>query len=339
MWFKNLQIYRLPTHWDMSAERLDEQLAKKRFHPCGSQDMESRGWVAPLPAAEEEGLVRVVGDQWLISLGLEHRLLPAAVVKQEAEERAEEMAEQQGYKLGRKQMKDLREQVTQELLPRAFTRRRRMFAWIDPVNGWLVIDATSQARAEDMLEVLRQTLDSFPLALLRTERSPSSAMADWLAADEAPGGFTIDQDCELRSISEDKATVRYARHPLEGDEVKGHLEAGKLPTRLALTFDERVSFVLTEKLEIKRLDFLDVVRDQIEGDAEDAAALFDAEFALMTGELAHLLPAVVEALGGELAGASGDGPLTTAGSVQAGGDQGTPATAGAGEAVPYDPPF
>jgi len=300
MWFKNLQVYRLPANWDMSVERLEEQLAKKPFHPCGSQDMESRGWLSPLG---NEVLAHAVGGQWLVCLGFEHRLLPSAVVKQEADERAEELAEQQGFKLGRKQLKELREQVTQELMPRAFTRRRRMFAWIDPINGWLVVDAASQSKAEDMLEQLRHTLDSFPLTLLRTELSPTSAMADWLAGGEAPDGFTIDQDCELRSVAEDKAAVRYARHPLEGDDVKGHLEAGKLPTRLALTFDDRISFVLTEKLEIKRLDFLDIVRDQVgEADKDDAEALFNAEFALMTGELAHLLPAVVAALGGELAG-------------------------------------
>lgn len=297
MWFKNLQLYRLPVGWDMSVDKLEEQLAKKPFHPCGSQDMESRGWLSPLG---NEVLVHAVGGQWLIALGFEHRLLPSAVVKQEADERAAEMAEQQGFKLGRKQMKDLREQVTQELMPRAFTRRRRLHAWIDPVGGWLAVDAPSQARAEDVIEELRHSLDSFPLTLVRTERSPVSAMADWLAGNEAPAGFSIDQDCELRSITEDKAAVRYVRHPLEGDEIKGHLEAGKLPTRLALTFDDRVSFVLTDKLEIKRIDFLDVVRDQIDGQAEDAEALFNAEFALMTGELGLLLPAVVEALGGEL---------------------------------------
>ena len=297
MWFKNLQIYRLPAGWDIGLENLEAQLAKKPFHPCGSQDLESRGWLSPL---DNEVLVHAVGGQWLIALGFEHRLLPSAVVRQEADERAEELAEQQGYKLGRKQMKELREQVTQELLPRAFTRRRRMHAWIDPVNGWLVIDAVSQSKAEDLLEQLRHSLDSFPLTLLRTEHSPMSAMADWLSGNEAPAGFTIDQDCELRSVTEDKAAVRYVRHPLEGDEVRAHLEAGKLPTRLALTFDDRISFVLTEKLEIKRLDFLDVVRDQIEGEKEDAEALFNAEFALMTGELAQLLPAVVEALGGEI---------------------------------------
>lgn len=301
MWFKNLQIYRLPQNWDMSAQQLEEQLARKPFHPCGSQDMETRGWLAPLAHG---GLVHVVGGQFLIALGSEHRLLPSAVVKQEADERAEELAEQQGYKLGRKQLKELREQVTQELLPRAFTRRRRTHAWLDPQNGWLVVDAASQSKAEDVLELLRQTLDQFPLKLLRTERSSASAMADWLAADEAPEGFTVDQDCELRSMSEDKATVRYARHPLEANEVRSHLEAGKLPTRLALTFADRISFVLTDKLEIKRLQFLDVVSEQLEGQDEDAEALFNAEFALMSAELAELLPAVVEALGGELAAAA-----------------------------------
>ncbi|MDT3671823.1 MAG: recombination-associated protein RdgC [Aromatoleum sp.] len=299
MFFRNLMIYRLPAPWHVTAEQLEEQLSRKRFVACGSQDAETRGWVSP---TGDEFLVHRVGEQWLIALGTEQKLLPSAVVAQEAEKRAEEIAERQGYKLGRKQMKDLREQVMQELLPRAFTRQRRVFAWIDSVGGWLAIDAPSQVRAEDLLEVLRQSLDELPLSLVRTERSPTSAMADWLADNEAPEGFTIDQDCELRSVSEDKAAVRYVRHALEGDEVRGHIGAGKLPTRLALTFDDRVSFVLTEKLEIKRLDFLEVVKDKLdEHGAEDARALFDAGFALMTGELGRLLPELVSALGGELA--------------------------------------
>lgn len=298
MWFRNLQIYRISENWNMSAEVLQEQLSRKRFQPCGSQDQETHGWTPP---AASEDLVHQVGDQWLIALGFEQRLLPSAVVKQEADERAEDIAAQQGYKVGRKQMKELREQITQEFLPRAFTRRRKVFAWIDPIRGWLGVDAPSQARAEGVLEALRQTLDTLPLALLRTERSPTAAMADWLAGGEAPPGFTIDQDCELRSVTEDKAVVRYVRHTLEGDEVRGHLEAGKMPTRLALTFDDRVSFVLTEKLEIKRLDFLDVVKEKIEdAGADDAQAVFDAGFALMTGELSRLLPELMVALGGEL---------------------------------------
>lgn len=297
MWFRNLQIYRLPGGWKATSEAIGEQLGRRRFQPCGSQDQESRGWVSP---TGDDALVHGVGGQWLIALCVEQRLLPASVVKQEAEERADEMALRQGFKLGRKQMKDLREQVTQELLPRAFTRRRKVLVWIDPVGGWLGIDVPSQTRAEEVLELLRQSLDSLPLALLRTERSPASAMAGWLAAGDAPAGFSIDQDCELRSVTDERAAVRYVRHSLEGDEVRAHLEAGKLPTRLGLTFDDRVSFILTEKLEIKRLDFLDVVREQLDDSgADDARALFDAGFALMTGEIRRLLPALAEALGGE----------------------------------------
>ncbi len=295
MFFKNLQTYRISTEWTITADTIAEQLAKKRFHPCGSQDFESRGWVGPC----NNDLVHAVGGQWLICLQTEAKILPASVVKQIANERAEELAEQHGYKLGRKQMKELREQITQELLPRAFSRQRKTFAWIDPVAGWLVVDASSPTRAEDVLEQLRHALDTFPVAMLRTERSPVSAMADWLAGNEAPAGFTVDQDCNLRSVTEDRKEVTYKRG-LDDEQIRQHIETGKLPTRLALTFDDRISFVLTEKLEIKRVDFLDVVRDQIDGTAEDAEALFNAEFALMTAELGRLLPAVVEALGGEM---------------------------------------
>lgn len=297
MFFKNAQAYRLATDWDMTVDRLAEQLSKKAFHPCGNQDMESRGWLSP---DKSDSLVCAVGGQWLIALGFEHRVLPPSVVKQESQERADILEAQQGFKLGKKQLKELKEAVMQELLPRAFTKRSALYAWIDPIGGWFVVDASSQSRAENVLETLRHTLDSFPLTLLRTERSPISAMTDWLAAGEAPEGFTLDSDFSLKSVSEDKAEASFKRHNLESAHVKEHLEAGKLPTRLAMTFDDRVSFVLTDKGEVKRIDLLDIAKESLEGKDEDAEALFQAEFALMAGELSRLFEALVDALGGEI---------------------------------------
>ena len=198
-------------------------------------------------------------------------------------------------------MKELREQVTTELLPRAFTRIRKTFAWLNVQAGWLVVDAASERKAEDVLELLRRSLYTFPLAPLRTERSPMLAMAGWLAG-EAPEGFTIDQDFALQSIAEDRARATFKGHDLEDAHVIEHLEAGRMPIKLAMTFDDRLSFVLTDRGALKRIDFLDVIRDQVAADEhEDAQALFDAEFALMTGELLRLLPAIVAAMGGELA--------------------------------------
>ena len=297
MYFKNLQPYRLSTEWPITTFAMREQLAKKAFQPCGSQDHESRGWVPPFDGGE---LVHAIGFNWLVCMQVEQRILPAAVVQREADKRAKRIEEEQGFKLGRKAMKELREQVTRDLLPHAFTRIRKTFAWMNVGAGWLVVDAASERKAEDVLELLRHSLDTFPLALLRTERSPMSAMADWLAGG-APDGFTLDQDFALQSISEDRARATFKGHDLEETHIDELLAAGNLPIKLAMTFDDRISFVLTDRGALKRIDFLDVIRDQAAADEhDDAQALFDAEFALMTGELLRLLPAIVAAMGGEI---------------------------------------
>ena len=301
MWFKNLQIYRLPAPWAIDLAKLDEQLARGGFAKCASHEPMSRGWVAP---RKDGALIYANNRQWLLSLATEQRLLPSSVVNDEVRERAEVLTETQGYAPGRKQLRELKERVTEELMPRAFTRKRSTFVWIDPQNGWFIVDAGSQGKAEEVVEHLRFCLDELPLKLLHTQVSPQSAMADWLAGGEAPGGFTIDRDCELKAVGEEKSAVRYVRHPLNDEvsaEIKAHLAAGKLPTKLALTWDERISFVLTEKLEIKRLAFLDLLKEEAEKSAEHADEQFDADFALMTGELSRFLPQLVEALGGELA--------------------------------------
>ena len=153
-----------------------------------------------------------------------------------------------------------------------------------------------------MIETLSRTVDDLPLSLLKTELSPATAMTNWLISGEAPAGFTVDRDCELRAPVEENATVRYVRHLLGAEEIGKHITEGKLPTRLALTWDDRISFVLTERLEIKRLAFLDILKEEASQSAETADEQFDADFALMTGELARMIPALVDALGGEMAG-------------------------------------
>jgi recombination associated protein RdgC len=313
MWFKNLQVYRLPTPWAVDLAKLDEQLARGEFTRCPSNQPMSRGWVSP---RKDGALVYSLAGQWLLALAVEQRLLPSSVVNDEAKERAELLTEQQGYPPGRKQMKELKERVTEELMPRAFTRKRTTFVWIDPQHGWLVVDAGSPAKAEEVIEHLRHCLDDLPLQMLHTQLSPQSAMAGWLAGGDAPAGFTVDRDCELKSVAEEKAAVRYVRHPLEGEgiaeQIKAHLVAGKLPTRLALTWDERISFVLTEKLEVKRLAFLDVLKEEAEKSAEHADEQFDADFALMTGELVRFLPQLIDALGGEQVEAETPAPAASA---------------------------
>ncbi|MDR2365026.1 MAG: recombination-associated protein RdgC [Zoogloeaceae bacterium] len=299
MWFKNLQLYRLPAPWNLAFPDLAEQLGRGIFHPCGNLEAASRGWTPPRATADD--LVHVAGGQCLITLMTESRLLPAMVIQQETLLRAEKIAAEQGYPPGRKTLRDLKEQVRDELLPRAFTCRRKTSVWIDREHGWLGVDAASLVKAEEALEHLRHCLDDLPLTLTQTRISPASAMADWLVEGDAPAGFTIDRDCELKAAHEERAAVRYVRHPLNdeaADEIRAHIAAGKLPTRLALTWNARVAFVLTEKGELKRLEFLDVLKEETERTSDDADAVFDAEFALMSGEFTRFLPDLMNALGG-----------------------------------------
>jgi len=300
MWFKNLQIYRLTAPWTMTSEQLEASLAPQAFAACGNLDMQTQGWVPPRPHKDGTGpLVHTVNRQLLLQLSTEKKLLPSTVINQVTKARAAEIEEQQGFKPGRKQMKELKEQVTDELLPRAFSVQRSTRVWIDPVNGWLVVDAASPAKADEVFKLLLKSLETLPFASLRTERSPLSAMTDWLAADEAPAGFTVDQDTELRATGEGKATVRYVRHTLEPEDVRRHIAAGKQCTRLAMTWSDRVSFVLTETLAVKRVAALDVLKENTDSTMQNEDERFDTDFALMTGELAKLVGDLVQALGGE----------------------------------------
>ncbi len=295
MWFKNLKLYRLAANFSPKLTELEESLQSFAFSPGSSQDKQVSGWVAPFA---DSGLVYSLEGQILLRLRTQKKLLPSTVINQASRARAAEMEEQQGYKPGRKQLKEIKEQITTELLPRAFEIAHDTHIWLDTNNGWAVIDAAANARSDELISVLGKTISPFPLLPLHLNMSPSAAMTAWLAQEEAPAGFSIDQDIELRANTEMRATVRYVRDMAEPDELRRHIADGKQCTRLALSWQDRISFVLTENMDIKRLAPLDILQNQHEAQSTNESEREQADFALMSAELAHMLDELCSAMGG-----------------------------------------
>lgn len=294
MWFKNLRFFRLHPDWSMDS--IDEDVAAHAFTPGNSQEPLSLGWTS---VRDEADLVHRINGQILLCAKAEKKLLPSTVINQIARARAKDKEAEQGYKVGRKQMKELKEDLITELLPRAFSIERQVFVWIDPENRWLAVDAAAAATADEIMGLLAKTFELFPAIPVYTEQSPSAAMTGWLADFNAPYPFSIDQDAELRASGESRSVVRYARHHLDSDEIRKHITDGKQCTRLALTWADKISFVLTDGLEIKRLAPTDLLTNQQEQNAQDEAQDFDSAFLVMSAEFNGLITELLEALGGE----------------------------------------
>jgi recombination associated protein RdgC len=299
--FKNALVYRIE-HWEPPPlPDLEDRLSQGRFVECGATQPESAGWVAPR-GDKHHALAESVGGQWVFKLCTETKSVPGSVVKQQVQAKLDVIEQEAGRRPKGKQVRELKESVIHALLPRAFPKRSDTLIWLDAAAGFVWVGAASTKKADGVVTRLIELLGGgLKLSLVQTAMSPATAMAQWLADKDAPAGFTVDRECELKQPDSEKASVRYARHTLDIDEVGEHIRQGKLPTQLAMTWSGRVSFVLTEALTLKKIQLLDVV---LEGAGVDAANAgqddggFDADVAIATGELRQLLPALIEALGG-----------------------------------------
>lgn len=281
MWFKNLKVYRLTDQWHYDATSLEAILSAFQFTVGNFKNNKNVGWV---PFEKEGTLVHHVNGQYFLKFCSETKLLPASVVRQVANTKAEEIEEKQGFKPGRKQMREIREEVEFSLRTQAFSIFHYISVWIDPINHWLVIDAGTNAKADAVIGLLAESLSSVPIELIQFERSPTSKMTEWLLG-KCPDAFSIDDNAELTAINEASAKIRYVGRVMEPKQLKDILESGKCCTRLALTWRERVSFILTEDGDIKRVSPIDL---EINDETMSNEEIDDANLSLMAAELARL---------------------------------------------------
>jgi len=294
--FKNVIVYRIAPAWSATLEQVEESLARAAFVECSATQEKSVGWVPPRGEAHG-AFAESVDGQWILKLMIEAKAVPGSVLNRRVKERLAQIEAAEGRKPGKKETREIKEDAKLALLPMAFSKQASVAVWIDPAARLLVIDAASQAKADEAVTCLVKSIEGMAVAQLQTTSSAAAAMSAWLTSGEPPVGFSVDRECELKASDESQAAVKYSKHPLDIDEIRQHIAAGKLPTRLAMTWDDRVSFLLTESLQLKKLAFLDGVFDGAAARDDDG---FDADVAMATGEMSPLIAQLLEALGGEV---------------------------------------
>lgn len=299
MWFKNILFYRFTKPFELTSDALESSLAENPFKPCGPQDTYQLGWSTPLAKAEQ--YVHVTGAFWMICLQKQERILPSSVINEQVQEKVNEIEEQQHRKVTRKEKTELKENVTQQLLPKSFTRSVKYYAYICPSKGYMVINTSSAKVADEFTSYLRKTIGSLPIRVPAVNQAPSSVMNLWVTQKQVlPKGFELGLECELASTGEEKGSIKYKGLELDNDQIESNIASGMEVTKQTIDWNESISFLLSSDLTIKRIKFGDVMQDKLDDtEADDAAAKFDAGFAIMTLEFDRLIPEVLEAFGGE----------------------------------------
>lgn len=295
--FKNAIIFKTGGLWSQDLVDMEVALGTNVFTPCEPYQYHRCGWVPPR-GFEHGALVESIAGQRILCLQFETKSVPSATVKRHLDERVAKIEREEGRKPGRRETRDLKDEIERSLLPHAFPKTTRVLVWFDFENQRLIVDTSSQTRADEVITELVRAFPQIQITGLIPTQDPQGAMTVWLCSLPAdwPEPFSASRFVELHDDSETGATVKFDRHHLDDAEMRHHIEQGKFPTKLGMDWDGRVSFVLTDAMRLRKIKLLDASLNDRNDDYDDS---FDGDVALATGELQRLINDLIAALGGE----------------------------------------
>jgi len=299
MFFKSANVYRLHDAPEHTAETLNDMLKGDAAKPLGNADAKRHGWTPPASRNAELFMHEVQGHR-LFSMLKQERLLPGSVIKDAVEEQVEALEEEEGRFLTRKEKTAIKEQVTESLLPRAFVKTTKVFAWWDVKRGRITVNSASRSVCEDLLDLLRETLGSLKATPHSTQTLPVRAMTTWLNDKPSrPANLALGDVITLKDKGDD-GVWRGRQIDPDSDEIQQMLETGRQAVELAMTVNDNVSFTLNDGLTLKSLRFGDKLLEEADAqdDGDDATARLETDFYLMANALAEAIDSLTAMMGG-----------------------------------------
>lgn len=300
MWFKNIVFYRFTEQLEYTQKQLETAFQEHLFEPCRSQELSRYGWVAPHPALDLQTVFASAGA-FLVTAQKEEKILPANVIKKALNERVAVIEQEQARKVYRKEQLQLKDELILDLLPRAFSKFQQTHALLIPRAGLILVDSSSHKKAEELLNLLRNSMGTLPVILPDVNHAPGAVMSEWLKQSKPSAPFICLDECELKDMTEEGGSIKFKGQDLHSDEVIAHIETGKQVSKLAVEWDANLKMILQDDLTLKRIKPTEELTEALNQESsEDPLVRLDSDIARLSLECQRLIPQLLEAFGGEI---------------------------------------
>jgi recombination associated protein RdgC len=292
--FRNIRLYRTASPWPETEEELSQSLSEQSFIPCGAFSEKSGGWDSP--TNDHSGLFsrRLAGAD-LLQLRTQTRVLPPAAIKEALEARVAEYRERMSQDPPRSELRRLKEQTRDELVPKALVKSDRTRGFYLKDENILGIETATPASAEWFIDHLRKALGRLHCSPLAFEKSPLELMSKVFMG-RGVARFELGRECRMQSQLDNKSIVTWRDLDLDDDSIRHHLTEGMQLTHLGMSYDNILSLVLSTDCTISKFKFFEGEAVDTTDD-EDPIARQDADFVLMTGTLKRILQDLSKELG------------------------------------------
>lgn len=296
MWLKQIQLFQLNHLVKFSLNDLKEKMEQLVFTPCLPSMPQSSGWVSPIDE-DSMPLVRSINDNIMLCLQVEEKILPATVIRQELAEVIKQIENSENRKLRPKEKYALKDEITISLLPRAFSKLTKIYAYIDVKNHWLILGTANTKKSEQFISMFKKLITEDVYVQPLETKNLSSIMTYWLKTQNYPSSFAIEKACVLQDPNQENRVIRCKQQDLFATGIQSLLNDGCEAIQLALSWQDRVNFILSNDLSLSSIQFQDEIIAQVkEMEPETKQQQFDADFLIMTGTFSQMLPELKDAL-------------------------------------------
>lgn len=292
MLFKQFKPFQLSTSFDCSSRNIEKYCEKFAFHSCLPSLPFSAGWVSVLDE-DNSPMIRVISNCIVFCAQFEEKILPAGVIRKALADKIKEIEKKENRVVRQKEKWALKDEIVITLLPRAFSKFTKVYAYIDTKQRWLILGIANEKKTEQFLSLFKKSMggeaQSFNLKKI------PSILTTWIKEKNYPDSFNVEKECVLQDPNQFNRIIRCQQQNLFSTSIQGLIKDGCEVKQLGLSFQDQINFVLHDDFSIRGVQFQETMLEQSKNmESETKEQKFDADFIIIEAVFSALVKKLLD---------------------------------------------